>query len=381
VKLLVEGWRFVPHSYALVNHWQCLELLRRPGISLSMTDLPHFDAMWKPVRGLMPAADEAALARIEDPLPAATPDAVLRLSVPARLAPAPHGRTLVLCTSDFGWLPARLIADRRSLKASHAETDVVLLTPSKWAAQGLIHSGADARRVAVVPHGVDTSVFHPAAAPDRERLRAARGWQERFVFLNVSAMSLNKGIDVLLKAFARVAMKHAHAHLVLKGLDAVYKSRIWADRWMSEKLTAQERRQVKGRILYTGNSLPVAALADLFRAADAYVTPYRAESFNLPALEAAACGLPLICTAGGPTDEFTTEDFALRIAAKLEPRGKGEPGEVELRPDLDALTDAMLAVIEKPAYRDTARAAGPAYVSEHFSWSRAVDRLLEVMRQ
>jgi glycosyltransferase involved in cell wall biosynthesis len=200
------------------------------------------------------------------------------------------------------------------------------------------------------------------------------------VFLNVSAMSLNKGIDLLLKAFARVAAKHEHAHLVLKGTDAVYKSRIWADRWLSEKLTSEERRQVKGKILYTGNSLPVTALADLFRTADAYVTPYRAESFNLPALEAAACGLPLICTAGGPTDEFTTADFVLRVAATVEPRGKGEAGEVELRPDLDSLTDAMFAVIEKPAYREAARAAGPAYVCERFTWGRAVDRLLEVMR-
>jgi glycosyltransferase involved in cell wall biosynthesis len=300
--------------------------------------------------------------------------------VPARLAAAARGRTFVMCTADHGWLPARLIADRRSLKASHGQTDVVLVTPSKWSELGLVRSGADARRVAVVPCGVDASVFHPVTSPERERLRAARGWQDRFVFLNVSAMSLNKGIDLLLKAFARVAAKHAHAHLVLKGVDAVYKSRLWANRWLSEKLSTEERRRVKGRILYTGSSLPVSALADLFRAADAYVTPYRAESFNLPALEAAACGLPLICTAGGPTDEFTSAEFALRIPATVEPRGKGEPGEVELRPDLDGLTDAMLALIEKPAYSEAARAAGPAHVSERFSWRRTVDRLLEVMR-
>ena len=30
ISLLAEGWRFVPHSYAFVNQWQCLELMKRP---------------------------------------------------------------------------------------------------------------------------------------------------------------------------------------------------------------------------------------------------------------------------------------------------------------------------------------------------------------
>ena len=68
-------------------------------------------------------------------------------------------------------------------------------------------------------------------------------------------------------------------------------------------------RQIEGRINYYGGIWLAGRMAELYQVADAYVTPYACEGFNLPALEAAACGLPLICTRGGPTDEFTTADF------------------------------------------------------------------------
>ena len=49
-------------------------------------------------------------------------------------------------------------------------------------------------------------------------------------------------------------------------------------------------------------------LRTLCDVADAYVTPYRAEGFNLPALEAIACGTPLIVTCGGATGNFCNDD-------------------------------------------------------------------------
>ena len=45
-----------------------------------------------------------------------------------------------------------------------AQTTSTIVTPSNWSRQGLIDSGADPKRVFVVPHGVDTDLFHPASA-------------------------------------------------------------------------------------------------------------------------------------------------------------------------------------------------------------------------
>ena len=46
------------------------------------------------------------------------------------------------------------------------------------------------------------------------------------------------------------------------------------------------------------------------QAADVYVSPYHAEGFNLPVLEAVACGIPVVVSAGGSTEDFTHPAFA-----------------------------------------------------------------------
>jgi glycosyltransferase involved in cell wall biosynthesis len=284
----------------------------------------------------------------------------------------------VLGTADFGWLPNVMIEDRRSLAEAHAGSDAVIVSPSAWSKWGLIRAGAQEARVIVIPHGVDPQIFRPPAVEERRSQRFRRQWTDRFVFLNVSAHALSKGTDLLLKAFSRVALRFPEAMLALKGSDDVYRSREMVQRWLRERLTPKEREAIKNRVWYSGKVISFRDLAAMFGAADAYVTPYRSESFNLPALEAVACGLPLICTSGGPTDEYTTDAFARRIPARLVPGNR--PNEIIREPALDELTDAMCAAIEDPSWRESARLHGPLHVRERFTWSHAIDQLLHEVR-
>jgi tetratricopeptide (TPR) repeat protein len=57
-------------------------------------------------------------------------------------------------------------------------------------------------------------------------------------------------------------------------------------------------------------------MASLYRACDVFVSPYRGEGFCLPALEAMACGLPVIVTDGGATDDFVDEFVGWKIDSK-----------------------------------------------------------------
>ena len=77
------------------------------------------------------------------------------------------------------------------------------------------------------------------------------------------------------------------------------------------------------RIVLIDEDLSTDELAALYRACDVLVHPYRGEGFAMPVLEAMACGLPAIVTAGGPTDEFLPADAGWRIDARPVPVRRG----------------------------------------------------------
>jgi glycosyltransferase involved in cell wall biosynthesis len=255
---------------------------------------------------------------------------------------------------------------------------VSIVAPSRWSALAYERFGFAPERIHVVLHGVDPEILHPDPEA-RSATRAALGVQHAFVYLSLGAMSPNKGVDVLLKAFARVSEAEPDAVLFLKGADALYHSKECVREVLAD-LPARSRARVAAKLIYNGDTYSSQRMADLLRAADAYVSPYRAEGFNLPVLEAAACGVPVICTGGGPTDEFTQESFAWRIRSRPA-RIQVGPSDIGdcLEPDVDHLVELMR---EAARERDSGRrmgAAGAAYIAENFTWERATDRLLEVL--
>jgi glycosyltransferase involved in cell wall biosynthesis len=120
------------------------------------------------------------------------------------------------------------------------------------------------------------------------------------------------------------------------------------------------------------SNLTLGGLRRLYGSADAYVSPYRAEGFNLPPLEAAACGLPVIVTRGGPSDDYADPAFAVQVESR---RMRSDELGVYLEPDLDHLIACMDALMERPL--DGGK--GRAYVTERFSWKNATRRLVDVL--
>jgi glycosyltransferase involved in cell wall biosynthesis len=196
-----------------------------------------------------------------------------------------------------------------------------------------------------------------------------------FVFLSVGAMTANKGTELLLKAFAELVQKRPDARLVLKGLDPLHNSRERLQREFAA-LPFPIRRILQEKVHYIGEQWSMDAMALLYQAADIYVSPYHAEGFNIPVLEAAACGLPLICTGGGPTDDFVTDAFCRKIRARSEPAHYEDVMGRQLFPDLDHLIALMNTTMDDETWRRTASAAGPRHAHEKFNWDAIVDGLL-----
>jgi glycosyltransferase involved in cell wall biosynthesis len=107
--------------------------------------------------------------------------------------------------------------------------------------------------------------------------------------------------------------------------------------------------------------------------ADAYVTPYRAEGFNLPALESQTCGTPVIATSGGATDDFLYGRKYTPIDGKyLQNKILKDDlsASAYIEPDIDCLVE-ILKNIERKDFSELS--------VESYSWFKVTDLLCKLL--
>lgn len=372
LNLSVEGWRGLSHSYAVVNQWHLLELAKRQDVELRVKDLPFYRNDWRAQGALFPESQDSILRSIPRLSADFTPDVTWRTAFPYDFSPAASGKTVV-----FGTAEARRVdmqGGTTDMNAALANPAITVSTPSHWSAEGFRRLGFDDSRIAVIAHGVAPEMFE-RRADVRAAFRQKLGLSG-FVFMNVvGPMSLNKGVDLLLRAFAAVAKRHKDARLFLKGSDELYKSRDQLSRMLAA-FSAAKVALITERLVYNGQALSMTDMAALYQAADTYVSPYRAEGFNLPVLEAVASGVPVICTRGGSTDDFVAPAFARQIDSTLVTDSPSMPGVDSLEPETDHLIALMEGILTEESFRTQATAVGPAHVAAHFTWAHAVDKIL-----
>lgn len=341
LRLQVEGWRGISHSYALVNQFQLLAWAHNPHIELGHIDVPYFFDTWgknKNPSGLT----EKDQTSIDQLIPLTEFDAVFRIYSPFNLKPMPSKRTGVFMVTEFGLdVTTVKLEDAPSLR----DEGGFIVTPSNWSKERLLANGLPESIVHVVPHSVDPSYFHPHSAELIAHQRAALGFREdEVVLLNVGTQHWAKGMDLLLRAFAIARKTHKELRLVLKDQRNTYtlNTEEFIYQTLSEHGLLSE--DVIKAIMMIPVNLSLEELNSLYNIADAYVSPYRAEGYNLPAHEAQHCMTPLIVTANGATQDFAEKGINQFIAGKQHYNAslKSEiPVNSYIEPDLESLVEII----------------------------------------
>ncbi len=213
-------------------------------------------------------------------------------TMPAR-APVPCAVTIHDCTffDHPEWHQrSKAVFFRRAIRwpARHAG---VLVCVSKVTEERLRHWCEVRAAVVVAPHGVDHGRFspeEPSPGADQAVLTQVGVPTDRPLVVFVGTLEPRKGVPTLVAAFDRVADAHPDAVLVLGGQPG------WGLAATERALAAARHRN---RIIRTGY-LPDEAVPALLRRAAVAAYPALEEGFGLPALEALACGAPLVTTEG-----------------------------------------------------------------------------------
>jgi glycosyltransferase involved in cell wall biosynthesis len=124
----------------------------------------------------------------------------------------------------------------------------------------------------------------------------------------------------------------------------------------------------------------------LYRTCDSLAFPYRSEGFGLPMLEALACGMPVIATAGGAADAFLDDSVAYRVPAQrraLSGTGRSDvlvgPG-WWLEPDVAALAATLRHVAAHPDEARARAARGAQRARTDWTWERAAEIAAQRLR-
>lgn len=230
-------------------------------------------------------------------------------------------------------------------------SEIVLASCSVEADELVRFYGADPGRVRVIAPGVDHAFFAPG---DRRQARRALGLAEGGpLLLFVGRLQPLKGADVALRALARLKAV-PDARLVVVGGPSGPRG----DVHVAELQRLVVELGLGERVRFVAPQ-PHELLSSFYRAADVCVVPSRSESFGLVALEAAACGTPVVAAAVGGLTTLVDD---------------GVTGLLVDPADADAFATALDAVLGDPA-RARRMALAAATRAGTYTWRRAAAQL------
>src|SRR5947199_237395 len=193
--------------------------------------------------------------------------------------------------------------------------------------------------------GVDTDHFRPL--PDVKRVPGR-------IMTTASADVALKGLVPLLEAVAKVRTER-DAELVVVGKP----------RDGSSIPSVIDRLGLEGHVTFV-SGVAHDRMVELYNEAEVAVVPSLYEGFSLPAIEAMACGAPLVATTGGALPEVVGPDG--RNALTVPPGDSG------------ALATAIGRVLDDPPLRDRLGTAGRAHVLDRFTWAEMARQTVEQYR-
>ncbi|MGH9087405.1 MAG: glycosyltransferase family 4 protein [Acidimicrobiales bacterium] len=194
--------------------------------------------------------------------------------------------------------------------------------------------GVDPARMTVVPVGVDHTVFRP-----RSEVSPVPG---RLMVTSSSDVPI-KGLVPLLEAVAKLRTERRIELLV-----------VGQPRPGGRVARAIERLGLDDGTVRCVSGISDDELARSYAAAEVAVVPSLYEGFSLPAIEAMACGIPVVATSGGALPEVVGRS--------------GETGLLVHPDDPGALAGAIAQLLDDAALRERLGAAGRRRVMDRFTW-------------
>jgi len=219
---------------------------------------------------------------------------------------------------------------------------------------------ASARKIVVVPGGVNLDMFAPG---DRQAARRSLGLGPEPTLLFVGRIQRLKGIDILIRAAADLREEIGPLRVLIVGGTGDDGGRQVSEeaREMARLRAEVDELNLASVVRFVGG-VEQARLAEYYRAADVTVMPSTYESFGLVAVESMACGTPVVASRVGGLATIVRDGENGALIPWRDPRLFAD----RIRP---ILTDPRLA---------TSLRRGALETAAQYSWDGVAERTISV---
>jgi len=247
-----------------------------------------------------------------------------------------------------------------------------LWVPTEWQRQCSIEQGYPEDRVKVVPEGIDSNIFTPDTY--------VGNYIKPFTFMIFGRWDYRKSIEEIVRAFT-LEFKEEDVELLISADNP------FSNDGMGSTEARLERMGVSDSRIKILHFPPFKEYVNHLKLGNCLVTCSRSEGWNIPLIEAIACGTPTICSDFGAQLEFAEGiSHKVKIKEMKKPENvfmfeKEEvPGEWS-EPDYENLQEVMRYVYENYELCKKRALEGSKKIRKEFTWEKAVDKAMVHIRE
>ncbi|MCW3105222.1 MAG: hypothetical protein JWO09_3662 [Bacteroidetes bacterium] len=258
-----------------------------------------------------------------------------------------------------------------------------IIVPTLSSANAWINSGISSSKISICPLGVDPAIFKPGiAALDLGMTREKPVHEYAVRMMNISDFIPRKNITGLLRAWLEATSSSDDAVLILKA--GLYHEHLHT--WLQQKIVGIQEAAGKtfeeaAPICWISDLLAPDAMPSLYAAGTHYISMSHGEGWDLPMMEAGACGLQLIAPRHSAYENWMDEQWTSFIPSK----------EIDVPADhpptlLSGLRfwlpehDAAVEIIQR-AVKGEMLSAQPASeaIRKKYTWANTTQRLMQIL--
>jgi autotransporter strand-loop-strand O-heptosyltransferase len=245
-----------------------------------------------------------------------------------------------------------------------------LWVPSEWQRQCTIDQGVNAEFVKVVPEGIDPELYHPIYKEQPSK--------DYFRFIIVGKWEYRKSTREMIQCWLNVFkdVQNVQLWVMADNPFPVDEYRTTEDRLKGYGLESDKIRIVP--------FVSKDSYVHILQTSHVFLSCSRAEGWNLPLIEAMACGIPAVALDWSGSTEFAKDAMLVRVKEFKKPEhvyGMPDCPGLWAEPDFDHFKEVIKDAYDNWDKRWIKALATSEYIRREFSWDKAADKAMVVLQE